>query len=120
MGGVDRSDRMVRTYSVSRKSKKWWYRLIYYLLAAALANSFILEKISPNHEELSELDYLKQLAIALIGTKSRDEEVKSRPQKKKTKVAIPARITAGKHFPKNLKSRDSGAMSTFWEKGNMN
>ena len=25
MGGVDRSDRMVRTYSVSRRSKKWWY-----------------------------------------------------------------------------------------------
>ena len=27
MGGVDRSDRMVRTYSTSRRGKKWWYRL---------------------------------------------------------------------------------------------
>jgi len=27
MGGVDRSDRMVRTYSTSRRSRKWWYRL---------------------------------------------------------------------------------------------
>src|ERR1700744_4138586 len=55
MGGVDRSDRMVHTYSVSRKSKKWWYRLFYYLLDTALAKSFILYKSSPNHDQLSEL-----------------------------------------------------------------
>src|SRR2546429_7439350 len=67
MGGVDRSDRMVRTYSVSRKSKKWWYRLFYYLLDTSLANSYILYKNSPNHDDLSELDYLKKLSLALIG-----------------------------------------------------
>ena len=68
MGGVDRSDRMVRTYSVSRKSKKWWYRLFYYLLDTALANSFILYKISPNHEELSlSLIIWNNLLLHLLG-----------------------------------------------------
>jgi hypothetical protein len=105
MGGVDRSDRMVRTYSSSRKSKKWWYRLFYYLLDTSLANSFILYKMSPNHDELSELDYLKQLAIALIGTKSRDEEIQPHPRRKKTKVATPPRMTAGNHWPKNVKKQ---------------
>ena len=99
MGGVDRSDRLVRTYSVSRQSKKWWYRLFYYLLDTALANSFILYKLSPNHDELSELDYLKQLAVLLIGTKSKDEEVRPRPQRKKTKVSIPPRMISGNHWP---------------------
>lgn len=99
MGGVDRSDRMVRTYSVSRKSKKWWYRLFYYLLDTALANSFILYKSSPNHDELSELDYLKNLAIQLIGTKATEDKVQPRPQRKRTRVAIPPRMTAGNHWP---------------------
>ena len=105
MGGVDRSDRLVRTYSVSRQSKKWWYRLFYYLLDTALANSFILYKISPNHDELSELDYLKQLAVALIGAISKDEKVQPRPQRKKTKVQIPPRVTAGNHWPVHTKKQ---------------
>jgi len=105
MGGVDRSDRMVRTYSVSRKSKKWWYRLFYYLLDTSLANSFILYQLSPNHDELSELDYLKQLALELISTKSGEEEVQPHPQRKKTKVAIPPRMTAGNHWPKKAKKQ---------------
>ena len=69
MGGVDRSDRLVRTYSVSRKSKKWWLRLFYYFLDMSVANSFILYDKSPNHDKLNELDYIKQLSLALIGTK---------------------------------------------------
>lgn len=105
MGGVDRSDRLVRTYSVSRQSKKWWYRLFYYLLDTSLANSFILYNISLNHDELSELDYLKQLAVTLIGTVSADKKVQPRPQRKKTKVAIPPRLTAGNHWPKNIKKQ---------------
>jgi hypothetical protein len=80
MGGVDRSDRLVRTYSVSRKSKKWWYRLFYYLLDTALANSYILYNNSPNHDDLSELDYLKQLSVALIGTISKDEKVRTKEE----------------------------------------
>jgi hypothetical protein len=104
MGGVDRSDRLVRTYSVSRKSKKWWYRLFYYLLDTALANSFILYCLSPNHPKLTELDYLKQLAVSLIATKSRDEEVQPRPQRKKKKIAAPPRMTVGNHWPKKVKN----------------
>jgi hypothetical protein len=105
MGGVDRSDRMVRTYSVSRKSKKWWYRLFYYLLDTSLANSFILYQLSRNHDELSELNYLKQLALALIETKSQEEKVQPRPQRKNKKLASPPRMTAGNHWPKNTKKQ---------------
>jgi hypothetical protein len=105
MGGVDRSDRMVRTYSVSRQSKKWWYRLFYYLLDTSLANSFILYRSSPNHDDLSELDYLKTLAIQLIGRKSREEKVQPRPQRRRTKVAIPPRMTAGNHWPIRKKNQ---------------
>ena len=94
MGGVDRSDRMVRTYSVSRPSKKWWFRLFYYFLDMAVANSFILYNNSPNHDELSELDYIKQLSLSLIATFSKDEKVQSGPERKRTMVpAIPRLVT---------------------------
>lgn len=105
MGGVDRSDRMVRTYSVSRQSKKWWYRLFYYLLDTALANSWILYNSSRNHGELSELEYLKQLALALIGTVPKHDKVQPQPKKKKGQLVVPLRFTAGNHWPKNVKKQ---------------
>ena len=100
MGGVDRSDRMVRTYSVSRRSKKWWYRLFYYLLDTAIANSYILYHNSPNHPKMTELEFVKKLSLALIGSFSKENKVQPHPQRKRSKVAIPPRVTAGNHWPK--------------------
>jgi len=42
MGGVDRIDRHHALYSVSRKSKKWWLRIVYFILDAAVVNAFNL------------------------------------------------------------------------------
>jgi len=42
MGGVDRFDRARALYSVSRKSKKWWLRIFYFVLDAAVVNAFHL------------------------------------------------------------------------------
>jgi hypothetical protein len=107
MGGVDRSDRMVRTYSVSRRSKKWWFRLFYYLLDTSIANSFILYHNSPNHGKLTELEYVKKLSLALIGRFSKEDKVQPHPQRKRTKGLIPPRLTAGNHWPLNVKKRQN-------------
>jgi hypothetical protein len=103
MGGVDRSDRMVRTYSVSRPSKKWWFRLFYYFVDMAVANSFILHNNSPKHDELSELDYIKKLSLALIGSFSGDEKVQPGPQRKRKRTPAIPRVVAGNHWPKLTK-----------------
>ena len=42
MGGVDRFDRQRALYSVSRKSKKWWLRIFYFIVDAAVVNAFNL------------------------------------------------------------------------------
>jgi len=42
MGGVDRFDRQCALYSVSRKSKKWWLKIFYFILDAAVVNAFNL------------------------------------------------------------------------------
>src|SRR5689334_3930167 len=90
---------MVRTYTVSRQSKKWWFRLFYYFLDSALANSFILYNHSPNHPQLSELEYLKQLAHSLIGTFSRNEKIQPRPKRKKRTGSSLPRRAAENHWP---------------------
>jgi hypothetical protein len=106
MGGVDRSDRMVRTYSVSRQSRKWWFRLFYYFLDMAVANSFILYNNSANRDKLNELDYVKQLSLALIGTFSGDKKVQPGPQRKRKKTPSIPRFQAGNHWPKLTKKTE--------------
>ena len=41
MGGVDRFNQLKSSYSTSRRSRKWWHRLFYFLLDANLV-SYIL------------------------------------------------------------------------------
>ena len=84
MGGVDRSDRMARTYSASRASKKWWFRLFYYFLDTAIANSYILYYSSPNHPEMTEL------SLTLIGSFSKDNKVQPHPPKEKEESCDPS------------------------------
>jgi hypothetical protein len=105
MGGVDRSDRMVRTYSVSRASKKWWFRLFYYMLDTAIANSYILYNSSPNHPKITELDFVKELSLALIGSFSKKDQVQPGPQRKRSKSFLNPRVTAGNHWPVKTKKR---------------
>ena len=42
MGGVDRFDERRGRYSVSRRSRKWWMRIFFFLLDSAIANSLVL------------------------------------------------------------------------------
>ncbi|EEC12994.1 conserved hypothetical protein [Ixodes scapularis] len=41
MGGVDRFDQKRKTYVADRRSEKWWHRIFYYLLDAAVVNAFL-------------------------------------------------------------------------------
>jgi len=99
MGGVDRSDRMVRTYSTSRRSKKWWYRLFCYCVDTALANSYILYNQSPNHRQLTYFQYVEQVTLGLIGTTSKVKRVQPSSEKnKKAKRSHPLPVSEG-HWP---------------------
>lgn len=42
MGGVDRFDQKRGTYPVARRSRRWWMRLFYFLIDAAITNAYIL------------------------------------------------------------------------------
>lgn len=42
MGGVDRFDQKRGTYPVARRSRRWWMRIFYFFIDAAITNAYIL------------------------------------------------------------------------------
>ena len=105
MGGVDRSDRMVRTYSTSRRSKKWWVRLFYYCLDTALANSYILYQHSPNYSQMTYLQYVERVALGLIGTSSLIKRAQPNGVKKKRAKRSHPRPILVQHWPEKATNK---------------
>lgn len=67
MGGVDRFDQVKSTYSVGRRSKKWWLRIFYFLLDTSITNAYLLYCQNPNVTKLSNLEFRVSVARGLIG-----------------------------------------------------
>jgi hypothetical protein len=44
MNCVDHFDQLKSLYEINRKSKKWWHRIFFFFLDAAVVNAFILHK----------------------------------------------------------------------------
>ena len=70
MGGVDMFDSRWKTYSCSRKSKKWWMRLFYFLLDSTVTNAYILYKETSRTKPLTMKNFLLKLAEHLLRSTS--------------------------------------------------
>jgi len=44
MNAVDKFDQLMSSYSLDRRSKKWWHRILFYFLDASVINAYILYK----------------------------------------------------------------------------
>lgn len=68
MGGVDRADQRKESYSLDRKSKRFWLRIFFNFMNIALSNAFIIFK---NHTDsnMSYLTFLSSITTALIDGK---------------------------------------------------
>ena len=58
IGGVDVFDSRRKTYSSSRKSRKWWMRIYYFLLDTAITNAYILYKETPGTKKLTHQEFI--------------------------------------------------------------
>ena len=45
MGGVEKSDQLIRYHRVIRQTKRYWKTLFYHLIEIAVTNSFVLQKL---------------------------------------------------------------------------
>ncbi|XP_063219241.1 piggyBac transposable element-derived protein 4-like [Bacillus rossius redtenbacheri] len=103
MGGIDHFDQLRERYAIGRRSRKWWHRIMYYLIDLAIVNAFILWKISrrewASHDQLS---FRLRLARQLIANFS-NRKRKGRPVSflsNKEMVPKEVRLTkVGDHMP---------------------
>jgi len=68
MGGVDRFDQRRGYYTVSRRSKKWWLRILYFLFDTAVVNAHALHSSVHPPDVLSQLNFCNELMRGLLGT----------------------------------------------------
>ena len=79
MGGVDRSDQMVRYYYSSRKTVRWHIRLLLHEIDITIYNAFVIQshetQSKPAASAITALQFRLELAEQLVGT----TRVKRRP-----------------------------------------
>lgn len=101
MGGVDRFDQYRERYETGRKSVKWWFRILYFLLDLAIVNGFILWKMHRPDSKSKQLTYRLKLARQLINGYS-SRKAQGRPLNYfKCSVPKEVRFAGGaKHMPR--------------------
>lgn len=69
MGGVDFFDQYMSFYNMNHKSRRWWIKILFYLLEACVVNSYIVYKLSMksnNKKPMSHLKFRSMLVNELI------------------------------------------------------
>jgi hypothetical protein len=68
MGGVDRFDERRGRYNVSRRSRRWWMRIFYFLVDSSIVNALILFNSVRPDDHVSMLQFREQLFRELVGS----------------------------------------------------
>lgn len=103
MGYVDEADRLLSTYKIDRRSKKWWFRIFWHFLDVVVANSFILYKTKGIKPSLS----LKQFRLALVNQLVGEKLPAKKGRKRKSldtntykpQVSLETRRSQSSHMP---------------------
>jgi hypothetical protein len=121
MNSVDKFDQLKVTYGIDRKSRKFWHRIFFYFLDAAVVNANILygflglPKISTKDFRLSIVDGLTAEKIVELGIKSSIESPVTE-KKRKVQVSSEIRKKESKHQAIRLESRRRCARCSTKEK----
>ena len=101
MGGVDLADARRKTYSCSRKSKKWWHRLFFFLVDLSVVNAYILACETPNVPKRSLKNFILELVEELLSKHNSRKRAGRRP----TADVPPSTRFNDRHFPDRIKSK---------------
>jgi len=118
MGGVDRLDHLRGSYSVSRRSRRWWMRIFYFIVDCSIVNAHILHSSVHPDDSLTMLQFRTLLFRAVINNySSRDRRanvtgqyfIRRRSTHKSVQKnhGVPADIrlnSVGVHMPQSLQA----------------
>ena len=100
MGGVDLADARRKTYSCSRKSKKWWHRLFFFLVDLSVTNGYILASETPHVPKMSQKDFILELAEEMLSK----HISRKRHGRRSTADVGPSSRFNDRHFPDRIKN----------------
>ena len=70
MGGVDVADAKRKAYSCSRRSRKWWLRLFYFVIDVCVVNTHILHNETKHLAKLNQKRFRLELAREMLACHS--------------------------------------------------
>jgi hypothetical protein len=117
MNYVDKYDQLLSSYKIDRRSKKWWHRIFFYLIDAAVVNSCCIYK-SLELPYLSSKDFRRAVIDGLVAERlvsNKRQSTNSQPiQIKKSKPFTPTeiRLTSSTHQPQRSSRRRCALCST--------
>jgi hypothetical protein len=76
--GVDTIDQLHASYSIGRKSKKWWPRLVWWLIDMCIINAYSLYQ-QKQQVQISQLEFREQLMQQLIEQYGQERSSVGRP-----------------------------------------
>jgi hypothetical protein len=117
MNYVDKYDQLLSSYKIDRRSKKWWHRIFFYLIDAAVVNSYCIYKLL-ELPYLSSKDFRRAVIDGLVAERlvsNKRQSTNSQPiQIKKSKPFTPTeiRLTSSTHQPQRSSRRRCALCST--------
>ena len=99
MGGVDMADAKRKVYSCSRRSKKWWHRLFYFIVDVCIVNAHILQSETSHQGKMQQKKFRLELAREMLASHS------SRKHRKRGRCSMdgaPSALYNEQHFPEKL------------------
>lgn len=119
MNCVDRFDQMKAVYQISRKSKKWWHRIFFFFVDAAVVNAFVIHNCLPT-ERLDLKTFRRHIVFGLVGKSFAESSVprlslsgpSPKPSNWKPKVHLEIRKAGSSHQPKRGTRRRCALCST--------
>ncbi|XP_050705681.1 piggyBac transposable element-derived protein 4-like [Eriocheir sinensis] len=116
MNSVDKFDQLMASYKLDRRSKKWWHRIFFYFLDAAVVNSYIVFRTLKNNMPLKEfkIHCVEGLLATRLVQRKRSATNESPLEIKKSKPTVPVEIRRkeSSHQPKRSTRRRCALCST--------
>lgn len=127
MNFVDNFDCLTQNYGLDRKSKKWYMRMVFHFLGAAITNAFIIHKeiekcLIFSNKDFRRNIYLDLLAKQIVQTKClclTNRIIPSVNKSRKPKVADTIRLESSKHQLERTTMRRCGMCSTKKNRRNL-
>ena len=99
MGGFDLADQIAGLYNLDRKSLKWWKKVFHRCLMFSIVNSWAVYKQLQRHPNKPFLDFLCELAEALIAKGQEHNSVKRALRPGRKSVQESQMVNVGRHLP---------------------